>query len=647
MFTDEKGNSTFEAEAGEAKLKQKGHWYKALYGDFATDENGRIKKFISASGLGSGLFSNIDASTKASIDKYGQMLDEGKAINAPVDLAKWQRNGFGNTGDLAFNLMSSSLLGQMQHAANEGIIKAIQGSNGALTLSGIISGEQSVDLTDILKPYKDQLQNLLGGNAELTDAFMNSQGGILANAIKVLEELKAQKVKENASNVSVERELAGTISFGKNKEFSQNIAATLDNIRYDEENAIISSIDLKRKAIAGKMSPADIVEGFVQQYLVGLQLNNSDIDKAKEFARSLGVGEDILNNDQRFEELRRNSAQASTQFVKIGNNQTSLIEAGILGEGDFADPNKMLALLLMYYVNNIQNGGGGPKLNEGDLPSFELRPNGMPEVFTRDEKDEALKNRVSLEKELTNLQYQKHSLQTGPYLGSTDTEQAVIALNERELLIKQRIADAQADINKLKEQGKLSEEEEAELMDALNAEETNRITRLARDRSGGGYSQRGLGMTLMDVSKQLLGNTIGFGAATVAINKMVQAFKQAIRYAAELDKKLVDLQIATGNTKTETYAMLKEYNQLAKEMGRSTTSVADAANDWLRAGYEGKEAAELIKSSMYLSTLGMMDAATATRDLISVLKGWKLQSSEVMGVVDKLVSVDMQAAVNH
>ena len=39
---------------------------------------------------------------------------------------------------------------------------------------------------------------------------------------------------------------------------------------------------------------------------------------------------------------------------------------------------------------------------------------------------------------------------------------------------------------------------------------------------------------------------------------------------------------------------------------------------------------------MHLSTLGMIDSGQATSYLISVLKGWKIEASEVMEVVDKL-----------
>ena len=92
--------------------------------------------------------------------------------------------------------------------------------------------------------------------------------------------------------------------------------------------------------------------------------------------------------------------------------------------------------------------------------------------------------------------------------------------------------------------------------------------------------------------------------------------------------------------------MMLDFNALARKVGKSTEEVATAANDWLRAGYEGQEASQLVENSMNLSVLGMIDSAKATEYLISVLKGWKLSVGEVGEVVDKLTAVDMAAAIS-
>ena len=111
---------------------------------------------------------------------------------------------------------------------------------------------------------------------------------------------------------------------------------------------------------------------------------------------------------------------------------------------------------------------------------------------------------------------------------------------------------------------------------------------------------------------------------------------QVIQYTTEMDSVLVDLQIASGYTREEVHGLMIEYNRLGAELGKSTTEVANAANDWLRAGYDGKEATDLTRASTELATLGMINTSDATSYLISVLKGWKIEAKEVSEVVDKL-----------
>ena len=134
-------------------------------------------------------------------------------------------------------------------------------------------------------------------------------------------------------------------------------------------------------------------------------------------------------------------------------------------------------------------------------------------------------------------------------------------------------------------------------------------------------------------------NLTDYTMAYAVIGYIKQGISAVVQSTKELDSALVDLQIAAGSTRQETVAMLRDFNSLAKELGKSTSDVAAAANDWLRAGYAGEDAATLTKASMELSTLGMMEASEATTALISSLKGWQLEASEVISVVDKLTVI--------
>lgn len=140
--------------------------------------------------------------------------------------------------------------------------------------------------------------------------------------------------------------------------------------------------------------------------------------------------------------------------------------------------------------------------------------------------------------------------------------------------------------------------------------------------------------------KQAFRNMTDASIAYEIIGMFRQGVTELLQTIREMDSALVDLQIASGGTREEMHDMMMDLNSLATEVGKTTTEVAQGANDWLRAGYEGQEAADLTRASMQLSTLGMIDSADATSYLISVLKGWKLEAEEVSSVVDKLVAVD-------
>ena len=131
-----------------------------------------------------------------------------------------------------------------------------------------------------------------------------------------------------------------------------------------------------------------------------------------------------------------------------------------------------------------------------------------------------------------------------------------------------------------------------------------------------------------------------------SFQQIQKVFNDFISATERLDQKMADLQIASGYTKNSIHDMMLEFNDLAKEIGKTTEEIAEAVNGWLRAGYEGQEASQLTEASMQLSTLGMISSADATSYLISVLKGWKLEATEIQGVVDRLSAVDMAAAIS-
>ncbi len=144
-------------------------------------------------------------------------------------------------------------------------------------------------------------------------------------------------------------------------------------------------------------------------------------------------------------------------------------------------------------------------------------------------------------------------------------------------------------------------------------------------------------------------SAVELAAKTYLVRTALQALRQTARDVidniSELDSSATNLAIITGGRSAETYKLLEQYNALARDLGATTTQVADAAAAWLRQGKNAAETAELIEKSIMLSKVAMIDSETATKNLTSAMKGYGLAVEDVAGIVDKLAALDSKAAI--
>lgn len=108
------------------------------------------------------------------------------------------------------------------------------------------------------------------------------------------------------------------------------------------------------------------------------------------------------------------------------------------------------------------------------------------------------------------------------------------------------------------------------------------------------------------------------GGIYTLLAKFKKGLNEIIQKAIQLDSAMTNLRIVTGESASDTRTLIDKYSDLAKELGTTTVEVASAASEWLRQGYEVAEVNDLITASTYLSKLGMIDSATATKDLTNI-----------------------------
>lgn len=146
--------------------------------------------------------------------------------------------------------------------------------------------------------------------------------------------------------------------------------------------------------------------------------------------------------------------------------------------------------------------------------------------------------------------------------------------------------------------------------------------------------------------KSALGQFGSFLSVASLIGYAVKGMKDMYQAAVELDAKVTDLQIASGNARSEVRAMVNEYADMGKELGATAVDVATAADTFLRQGENEANTAKLIKDTLMLSKLGQIGTDEASTALTSAMKGYKVGADQAELIVDKLTAVDMEAAAS-
>ena len=171
------------------------------------------------------------------------------------------------------------------------------------------------------------------------------------------------------------------------------------------------------------------------------------------------------------------------------------------------------------------------------------------------------------------------------------------------------------------------------------AESTRKVKVAAKDRGN---------RTIFDVIKSDIQRATmritDFGLAAKVLNTARKEIQQVYQNILKLDEVMTNLRIVTGSNTEQAKSMMNTYNDLAMQLGTTTQAVAQSAAEWLRQGYSVSEANELIKSSTYLSRLGFMDMNQSVTALTSVMKGFRIEATDSMDIVDKLTQLDAKYA---
>ena len=151
--------------------------------------------------------------------------------------------------------------------------------------------------------------------------------------------------------------------------------------------------------------------------------------------------------------------------------------------------------------------------------------------------------------------------------------------------------------------------------------------------------------TLSQALRESLGGVGGylarFTSAAVIIQKTISVIKSMVTEVKNLDTSLVELQKVTDLTGNALNKFTDEAYKIGETLGRTGQDVIDAVTTFSRAGYDLKEATDLAQAALVMTNVGPDIASTesAASDMISILKAYKVEAKDAMGIIDELYNV--------
>lgn len=132
-----------------------------------------------------------------------------------------------------------------------------------------------------------------------------------------------------------------------------------------------------------------------------------------------------------------------------------------------------------------------------------------------------------------------------------------------------------------------------------------------------------------------------------SIYRLVAQVRQGVQYVKEIDLALTELRKVTNETK-ETYdKFLEEAAKTGAKLGATISAVTEATATFAKLGYSMEMASEMAKSAIVYKNVGDNIESTedAANSIISTMKGFRMEASESMAIVDRFNEVGNRFAI--
>lgn len=142
-------------------------------------------------------------------------------------------------------------------------------------------------------------------------------------------------------------------------------------------------------------------------------------------------------------------------------------------------------------------------------------------------------------------------------------------------------------------------------------------------------------------------NMMRYQLAYDIIQRATNAFKSMADEVMTLNKNLTEFNKVADLSAEKLSEFSNKAYDAANEVGRTGTDMIEAATEFKRAGYSLEDSLDMGKSALLMTNVadGISQTSDAASTLIAVLKGFNIDQSDVVTIVDKMNSVSNQSPV--
>lgn len=135
-----------------------------------------------------------------------------------------------------------------------------------------------------------------------------------------------------------------------------------------------------------------------------------------------------------------------------------------------------------------------------------------------------------------------------------------------------------------------------------------------------------------------------YGTAVGMLRKVYSIVKKSI---TEMDRALTDMAVVTSMSRKETWQLVGEFQNLAKETGKTTTQIADMATKFYQQGKSTSEVMKLTEAAAKAATIAGIDGSRSIDLLTNAMNGFQISASKAMEVSDKFAALAASAATDY